>query len=436
MFLIPFHVSMNSDDRRLDAAVSLGIITAEQAAGIRALTPERRTVQLPRPVDASTIGYVLGAITVLIAMGWFLADRWDWLGAGGVLAVVALYIGMFLVVAQRLRREGYETAGGFAVLLAVAMVPIAVIALNELTHWISTQIPSRCHNTRFSEVFDFDLWDCRGLELVVELTTLAAALLALRAVKFSLLVVPIAVIALRFVFHAVAAVFAGELGPVTAGWVWVIGASLVTAAAYQTDRAQPDEHDYALWLHVIAVIAAATASVMVLNATDGFRHLLPAGAALAFVFSLRMRRAPWTLLGIGWFVSYLGWLAADVFRNTPVFPIVLAALGLGVIIATVWVQRNAAMLVARFGGISTDERPTFPGGVGLLLLPVLAAMIQLPAAVQLDAAERRGRLSTMERNRLRNEREPAISADSARLDSLRQAAQTQMQKETPPPQVP
>lgn len=425
----------DDDDRRLDAAVSLGIISAEQAAGIRALTPARRAPAAPQPVDASSIGYVLGAITVLVAMGWFLADRWDWLGAGGVLAVLGLYIGMFLVVAQRLRREGYEIAGGFAVLLAVAMVPIAVVALNELTHWISPEIRASCQNSRFNLLFDFNLWDCRGLEIVVELTTLAAALLAVRAVKFSLLVVPIAGIALRFVFHA-AAVFAGELGAVASGWVWVICASLVSAAAYYTDRTQSEDSDYALWLHVIAVIAAATASVMILNATDSYRHLLPGGAALAFIFSLRMRRAPWTLLGMGWFVAYLGWLAADVFRNTPVFPIVLAALGLAVIIATVWVQRNTAMLIARFGGISSDGRPSFPGGVGVILLPIVAAMIQLPLAAQLDAAERRGMLARVRRDEIVGRRQAAIAADSVRLDSLGQAAQRELPKETLPPRVP
>lgn len=97
----------------------------------------------------------------------------------------------------------------------------------------------------------------------------------------------------------------------------------------------------------------------------------------------------WTLLGIGWFVTYLVWLASDVFEDTPFFPIVLAALGLAVIISTVWVQRNSARLVARFGGLATDGRPSFPGGAWLLAVPVLVAALNLPAAVALDAAEQR-----------------------------------------------
>lgn len=418
-----------NDDRRLDAAVSLGIISAEQAASIRALTPTRRAPEPARPVDASMLGYVLGAITVLVAMGWFLADRWDWLGAGGVLAVVALYIAMFLVVGQRLRREGFETASGFAVLLAVAMVPIAVVAINELTQWISPDIPASCRNSRIDRVFDFDLWDCRGLEIVMELTTLAAALVAVRAVRFSLFALPIAVICLRFVFHAADALFDGHLGSVSSSWVWMIATSFVTAAAYVADRRQPREQDYALWLHLVAAFSAATSSVMLLANFDEYRHVLAPAAAVAFVFALRMRRASWTLLGLGWFVTYLGWLAADVFRNTPVFPIVLAALGLGVIIATVWMQRNAAMLVERFGGITTDGRPSFPGGVGLMLLPILVAAIQLPGSAQLDAANRRDSLARTAVFTERSNRR--MAADSTRADSS-----SGLRQETPPPRVP
>jgi hypothetical protein len=428
-----------NDDRRLDAAVSLGIISAEQAAGIRALTPERRATQPARPIDASMLGYVLGAITVLIAMGWFLADRWDWLGAGGVLAVVGLYIAMFLVVGQRLRREGFDAAGGFAVILAVAMVPIAVVALNELTQWISPEIPATCRSSRIDRVFDFDLWDCRGLELVMELTTLAAALVAVRAIKFPLFALPIAAICLRFVFHVTDALFDGHLGSVSSSWIWMIATSLVTAAAYVADRSQPKEQDYALWLHLLGVISAATASVMLLANFDDYRHVLAPAAAVAFIFALRMRRALWTLLGLGWFVTYLGWLAADVFRNTPVFPIVLAALGLAVIIATVWMQRNAAMLVERFGGITTDGRPSFPGGVGLMLLPILVAAIQLPVAAQLDAANRRESLARTAVATQQSKRQATVDstrAGSLQADSVRAASPRRADRETPPPRAP
>lgn len=386
---------MTHDDRRLDAAVSLGIISPEQAAGIRALTPQRTPPSAPRPVDASVIGYVLGAITVLVAMAWFLADRWKWLGAGGVIVVVAIYLALFIVVARRLLRDGNETAGGISVLLAVATVPVGVIALNEWAKWIIPWPAAGCNARWYGEPFAFDFWGCRGLEVVVLLATLAAALIALRAVKFSLLALPIAAIGLRSVFLVATAVFVDSLGSASSGWVWLMGASVTTSAAYIVDRSQRGDRDYALWVHALAVFAAVVTTAMLLNAHENLRHLLVPGAVIAFAFSLRMRRMPWTFLGIGWFVTYLVWLASDVFEDTPFFPIVLAALGLAVIISTVWVQRNSARLVARFGGLATDGRPSFPGGAWLLALPVLVGALHLPASVALDAAEKRLNLASM-----------------------------------------
>lgn len=409
------------DDRRLDAAVALNIITAAQAQAIRDLVPARPAAA-PRPLGGATIGYVLGALTVLIAMGWFLADRWTWLGAGGVLAVAGLYAVLFLVVAWRLRGEGFPQASGFAVLLAVGMVPVATVAINELVGWFTKPAAGVCGYP------DFMLWSCRGEEIAVELITLAAALFALRQVRFSLFVLPIAAILLRILFHAADAVGRAGLGMVSAAWVWVIGASLLTAVAYETARRQDGDEDFALWLHLVAAVAAGVASTMLVGRYDSFRHLLVPSALVAFAFSLRLGRFVWTLLGMAWFVGYLGWLASEVFRDTPFFPIVLAALGVGVIIVTVWVQRNSAALVKRFGGLAADGRPSFPGGAGLMLLPALVAVLQFPGAAELDRADRRVMEAARRASVALRKRQP----DGTDLDSL---ARTRI-RETPRPTRP
>jgi len=372
------------DDRRLDSAVSLGIITAAQAAEIRALTPVRAAPSHgPRAVGAETIGYVLGAITVVVAMGWFLADRWDWLGAGGVLAVAVLYAALFLVVGWRLRGEGATLAANVATLLSVTMVPIAVVSMNELMGWFANRSGSAC------TAAEWMFWRCRGEEIVVELATVVALVAVLRATRFSLAVLPLAALSLRFVFHAVTFGLGAPLGGIAVSWIWLICTSLSVAVAYEASRRQSEDEDFAIWLHLVGAFSAAVASVMLINQVEWYRHLLVPAAFMAFAFSLRMRRFVWTLLGLAWFVSYLGWLAADVFRDTPFFPIILAALGVGVIIATVWIQRNSASLVARFGGLATDGRPSFPGGAPLILVPIIAALLQLPSARELDREARR-----------------------------------------------
>lgn len=396
----------HDDDRRLDSAVSLGIITAVQAAEIRALTPQRASERerIPRTVGAETIGYVLGAITVLVAMAWFLADRWDWLGAAGVLAVSVLYAAMLLIVGRRLRAEGYPIAANFAVLLSVAMVPVAVVSINELMGWFASGRGTACYTSEWL------FWRCRGEEIVVELATVIALSAVLRSTRFSLTVLPLSAIALRFVFHVTSFAMGSPSWGETIGWIWLICTSIMVAVAYEVSRRQQGDEDYALWLHLVAAVSAATASATLINQVEWYRHLLIPAAMMAFAFSLRMRRFPWTLLGLGWFVAYLGWLASDVFRHTPFFPIILAALGVGVIIVTVWIQRNSERLVARFGGLATDGRPSFPGGTPLMLLPIIAAILQLPSARMYDAAARR----ESEMSQIQVRREMQRHADSVR----------------------
>jgi hypothetical protein len=410
--------------RRLDAAVTLGIISREQAMAIRELAPEdtAASVEAPRAFNPATLAYVLGAVTVLVAMGWFLGDRWEWLGAGGVLAVALLYTTLFLVVARRLTAEGFPQAAGFSVLLAVLMTPVAMVALSELTGWFVTPSRVACQ----MEVFD--ILTCRGEEIAVELVTALVALLALRRIRFSLLVVPLVVIGVRFLFHAGDAFWRGGHGTTTAGWVWMIGASALTAIAYLTERRQRGGEDFALWIHLAAVVSAGVASVILINVHREFRHLLVPGAVVAFAFSLRMRRFPWLLLGMAWFVGYLAWLAGDVFDDTPFFPIVLAALGVGMIIATVWAQRNSALLVARLGGVTTDNGPSFPGGIPLLLLPAVVALLQLPGAAEFDRAQLRANQAAQKRWR--------ATARAEQLEAARETGDTKATKETtgrPPP---
>jgi hypothetical protein len=249
----------------------------------------------------------------------------------------------------------------------------------------------------------------------------------LRATRFSLTVLPLASLSLRFVFHGIAFAFGGPLGATALGWVWLICTSLTVAVAYGISRRTGENEGFALQLHLMGVICAAVASALLVNQVEWYRHLLVPGSLIAFAFALRMRQFIWTLLGLGWFVSYLGWLAADVFRDTPFFPIILAALGVGVIVATVWMQRNSARLVARFGGLASDGRPSFPGGIPLILGPIIVAMVQLPPARALDLAVRRESDAAVKSAR----RQAQAHDDSVRRARGREAGSIETK---PPPQ--
>ena len=163
-----------------------------------------------------------------------------------------------------------------------------------------------------------------------------------------------------------------------------------------------------------------------------YKHLLPAGAVVAFAYALLMRRFVHVVLGMLWFTGYVFWLAASVFRDSPAFPIVLAALGIAVIVATVWVQRNAERLAARVGVVGGTGRPRLPGGAALLLAPALVAALMIPMAVREDADRNADARWSGERF-ARRTRAEAIR--TAREEEARAAAAKDA-KETPPPPQP
>lgn len=386
-----------NEQERLAQAVSAGIISPEQRAAILALADsaepssvatERahapRSGESPRGFNAATIAYVAGGLSVVLAFAWFLGDRWRALGAGGVLVVSIVYAAILLLTSNRLRHFGYPTAANFSLLLLVALAPVSTWSLLELTGLWGEPEQAICRSVRYG------FWGCRQPELLMELAAALVALVCLRAVRFSPFVAPLAALAIRGVFH-----FADGLGQsgygygnATQGWIWMIAASLLISAAYATDRRQRGDEDFAFWLHLAAAVSAVVATSLLLNRYEYLKHLLIPGAVVAVALALTMRRVVWLLLGLGWFVGYLVWLATEVFRGTPVFPVVLATLGIVLILATVQVQRNAARLIARFGTVTSDGRPRFPGGIPLLLSPILVAVLMFGDASVRDREAR------------------------------------------------
>ena len=102
-------------------------------------------------------------------------------------------------------------------------------------------------------------------------------------------------------------------------------------------------------------------------------HATLALAILLVVAALRLRRRVFIAFAVLGFLSYLGYLAFDVFRKTVGFPIVLATFGLVVILVTVLAQQRYPELVRRMDADRVTQRTIpgarfiFPGAVAVAL---------------------------------------------------------------------
>jgi hypothetical protein len=381
----------------IDAAASRGIIDARQREQLQALAAELASVpasahapavaassamppEARRGFNAITVAYSLGALLVLFALAWFLVERWKALGASGVLIVAVLYAAAFAVVGVLLRRRGFMTAGGIAITLAVMMTPVWSWAMLVLAGEAPDPLAWDQALARYAP-FEASRF------IIYELATIGVALATVRHVRFFGIGAPIAVAFVALLMHLGQALGDPRL-------TWYIGpyyqcavACATLAVAYAVERRQPAGEDYAFWFYLAGVGMLVIGYASVWSHIGAWRHALPLVATAFVIASLYLRRRTLLIAGGVFAFAYLGYLAFDVFRRVVALPIALAALGLLVIGATVWMQRRFPALVERVSRSDDSGRKALPAGPVFVVGPfVIAATVTMFAAG--DARER------------------------------------------------
>ena len=372
------------------AALERGIIDATQRDRLHALAadlsaevraaPDAGAAASPEargPFSVITVAYALGALLVLFALGWFLADRWSTLGPAGVLVVAGVYAGAFALAGTTLRRRGFPTAGGLTIVLAVMMTPVWAWAVLRLTSlW-----PDPAATRDALATYEPYLY---SRAVILDLATIGVALATLPRVRFAALGAPIAIAFVALLIH-----LGGALGdPDTA---WYVGryyqlviACATLGIAYAVDRRQPPREDYAVWFYVAGVVMLVVGYGAVWSSIGAWRHALPLVAVSLVAASLYLRRRVLVIGGGLAAFAYLAYLAFDVFRRVVALPVAIAALGLLVIVTAVWVQRRFPALVERVSRQQHTHRKALPTGpiavLGPLAISVTAMLFAMGEA--------------------------------------------------------
>jgi predicted membrane protein DUF2157 len=339
--------------RYLDDGVRDGIITRAQLDALlaRAGSEPHYTLEPRRGFNALTVAYWAGAIAVIFALGWFLAARWQQLGAGGVFTVSVVYAAAFAGASRWLIREQYRTAASFMTFLVVATVPVlAWSVMNLIGVWYE---PPNAYLHLATDVRLMTRW------IPIDIATIVAALIALRLVQFPLLTAAASLGFWYLVLHIAPLIIGAVPRGEKEGWIiLIIGVCLLTGGAVihvrQSRSPSADAaEDYAFWPFLIGLVAIGMATLELWpQHRSVVPHAMLAASLVSVAVSLRIRRREFLVAGAAGFVGYLAWLAFDVFRKTLGFPIVLAGFGLTVILLAVWFQRRYPELLRR---LSTDS---------------------------------------------------------------------------------
>lgn len=272
-----------------------GVIDGPTATRIRAWTVEQGeaasgrepTPDSPRSsFDLSHSAYYLGALVIMFALGWFAIESWERYGPGRWRAWRWLTRRCSSCSAKRCGAAVGGYRGGLLFSAAVGMAPLLAFAVQAgLGVW-----PEGGHGTSSAYYAAVN-----GHTIAIALTTVAAALVAMRLRPFAFLLVGL----------------------------------LLMGAGYLLDHRTRE--DYAFWLYLAGLLA------FFFPAFEHFRESLGFGLTRLFfmMVAVLIRRRVFAVFGGVGVFSYLVYQSADLFRESLLFPVALSAVGLTLILGGV-----------------------------------------------------------------------------------------------------
>jgi hypothetical protein len=333
----------------IERAVDQGIISYDDAERLLKWGFDQRFAEgdafheprTPSPEQAKgfnlvTIAYYFGAMLMISACAWFLGDKWESLGASGILTTTLVYALVAGVLGSWLSNKGYVVGGGLLVTVAVCLVPLIVYAIQDLIGVWPADHPGSYRN--------YYPW-INGSWVVMELATILVAAIALRYFRFGFLTAPLA-FSFWFLSMDVAALIFREasLSFEARKWITVVVGVVVVLVGYGLDRQFSKDRgssreDFAFWCYLFGTIAFWGG----LTAMDGDSEWKRAGYLLVNILlvgvAVKLRRTVFLVFGAIGIHIYLGHLAYRVFEDSFFFPFAIALLGLSLILATALAQR-------------------------------------------------------------------------------------------------
>ncbi|MGL4324112.1 MAG: hypothetical protein ACRCTD_08725 [Beijerinckiaceae bacterium] len=327
-------------------AASAGIITSDQARALshffagELAVPASAVSAKPSFDLAHTLWYA-GALLIISAMTWFTTLGFSLMGGGFLAVVGAIYAVVALMIGNHLwTKKDLKIPGGLFITIAVAMVPLIVFGLQDMTGWWNDGVKPGNYK-------DFHIW-IKGGWVPMEIATFAAAYIAIRRYPFGFIAF-IAAVALWYFAMDLAQYLAQhedrswQLRRKLTMWLGL----LTMLFAWFVDVKQR-KADYAFWIHLAGVLGFWCGLTFQSSNSDlakFFYFLINVGLICIALYLNRRVYAVFGTIGIG---VYLGDLANRVFRDSLLFPFALTLIGLGVIALGLWYHKNSARLAARF----------------------------------------------------------------------------------------
>ena len=273
---------------------------------------------------------------------------WESFGGWGIFFISLAYAGIGLKLTHRFQTKGYAIPAGICVTFVVALTPLAVYGLQQaLGLWPG--------ESTYREYHKYIKWHW----LYMEFGTLIVGAIVAWRYKYPFLIMPIAV-TLWYMSMDIAAMIAGgradfELRSLVSMYFGL----LIVILAFWVDFKAKGKADYAFWLYIFGVIAFWGGITAQSSDSEISKFIYFCINIFMIVTGVVIIRRVFVVFGAIGSCLYLGHLAIDVFEDSWLFPITVAAIGLLIIYLGVLWQKNEKALTEKARSILPVQLKNF-----------------------------------------------------------------------------
>lgn len=328
---------MKVTKKNLDLAVAEEIISQEQSDRLFNFLKALPSTG-PR-FDFTHVLYYMGGLIAIGAMTLFMNLGWERFGGWGIFFISVAYAAVAAKLAENFKKKGLAIPAGICATFIVALSPLAIYGLQRAMGWWPD-------DTMYRDYHQYIKWHWISLEL----GTLAIGAVIAWIYRYPFLQMPLAV-TLWYMSMDIAAMLAGGRPDFALRTLVSMYFGLtMTLFAFWIDIRSAKSGDYAFWLYLFGIMAFWGGMTSQHSDSELSKFMYFCVNLLLIGVGVVIVRRVFVIFGAIGSSIYLGYLADKVFQESWLFPIVLTAIGLGIMYLGVIWQKNEKTITQKIRG--------------------------------------------------------------------------------------
>jgi len=325
---------LNLTKKNLEDAVKENILSFEQSEKLIEFINKQPNAG-PK-FDFTHVLYYVGGLIAIGAMTLFMNLGWESFGGVGIVFISLIYAVVGLKLTNTFQVKGYAIPAGICATFVIALTPLAVYGLQHaLGVWPDESVYRDYHR--------YIKWHW----LYMELGTLAVGAILAWKYKYPFLMMPIAVTLWYLTMDITAMISGGDFDWALRKLVSMYTGLLMIALAFWIDIRSRHTADYAFWIYLFGVVAFWGGMSLQYSDSELSKFIYFSINLLMIAVGVLLVRRVFVIFGAIGCSGYIAHLAADIFKDSWLFPIILTLLGLLIIYLGILWQKHEQSITSK-----------------------------------------------------------------------------------------